>query len=450
MARADLEYYSEKMGFTNAPYHKEWYELLQPKNDSQHFSPLREHPAALKRFHLEGPRKHAKSQIVAINYVLWLIGNYPNIHISIVSKTGTLSSDTLSAIKTTIESDSKYYDVFGNLKPKNSESWNDSDIIIKRNSISKFPTVHATGIYGPLTGGGNDLIIADDIIDEENVVTSNQIEKSSRWLHKVLLTTLFSWGAAFVIGTRWSYNDLYSELLKKWPNKIYKAIIDEEKGIVLWPEEWPLERLRFMKDDIGTLFFNCQYQNDPSGMEGIILKSEWLHNWELPPSGLKYAGVDPKGEGDDLFAISTFQHNPQLQKLYLHDVWAENVSQYEGLIKLQQLHELHHYAKIFFESNALQKSLLNHPELKGLPTVPTLTDTNKERRFISMSSHYQSARVEVNPLLNNPRSEFWNEWVQFPKGAHDCALDSCEVVTRNLIKRRLLGLASFGEVREKT
>ena len=53
---------------------------------------------------------------------------------------------------------------------------------------------------GSLTGGGFDLIIADDIIDEENVNTQNQIEKASRWFFKVLLTTLFSNGACIAIG----------------------------------------------------------------------------------------------------------------------------------------------------------------------------------------------------------------------------------------------------------
>jgi phage terminase large subunit-like protein len=49
-----------------------------------------------------------------------------------------------------------------------------------------------------------------------------------------------------------------------------------------------------------------------------------------------------------------------------------------------------------------------------------------------MSSHFESKRILVNPLLDR-RSEFWNEWVQFPRGQHDDALDSVEIVVRNVI-----------------
>lgn len=450
LARQDLQIFSEYLGYKNAPFHNEWYDLLQPANNKQHFSPFPWHPLALKTYHLEAPRKHAKSECISINYPSWLIGNCSDIHITIVSKTSELAEQTVNAIKTRMEQDERYINVFGELKPQESENkkWTGRQLIVKRPTISKFPTLYATGLHGSLTGGGNDLLLFDDVIDEEDTITPLSMDRASTWVFKVALTTLFPWGAAFVLGTRWHYADLYTQLLDKWPSKVYKAILNEDEIVkgaqpaVLWPKVWSYDKLIQRRDEIGTIFFACQYQNDPSNMVGIALKSEWLRNWTAPPTGLKYAGVDPKGEGEDLFAISTWQHNPQMNKLYLWDVWAENVSQLEGLMKLRQLHETHNYARIYFESNALQKSLLNHPELRGLPTSPTLTDANKERRIISMSSHYQSGRVEINSLINNQRSEFWKEWVQFPRGQHDCALDACEVVTRNLIAN--VGTFMFG------
>jgi len=49
-----------------------------------------------------------------------------------------------------------------------------------------------------------------------------------------------------------------------------------------------------------------------------------------------------------------------------------------------------------------------------------------------MSSHYESKRILVNPLLLR-RSEFWTEWVQFPRGQYDDALDAVEIVTREIV-----------------
>jgi len=72
--RRSLEAYTAALGYMNAPFHREWYRLLTPENSPDHFSPLRAHYLAMKQYHLEGPRKHAKSECVAINYPSWLIG----------------------------------------------------------------------------------------------------------------------------------------------------------------------------------------------------------------------------------------------------------------------------------------------------------------------------------------------------------------------------------------
>jgi predicted phage terminase large subunit-like protein len=202
----------------------------------------------------------------------------------------------------------------------------------------------------------------------------------------------------------------------------------------LWPEYWTLERLEERRKQIGSIFFNCQYQNDPTGMQGDLLQSEWLHNWTEEPSSMlpKYAGVDPAlGEGD-LQGIATLSYDRTKHVGYLEDVYAERTGFPAFLQKIQQLHATHHYSKIYIESNAFQKALTFIEELRGLPIVASVTSHDKEQRFISMSSHFESGRVLVNPMLN-VNSEFWTEWVQFPRGQSDDALDAVEIVTRNII-----------------
>jgi len=288
---------------------------------------------------------------------------------------------------------------------------------------------------GPITGGRSDLIVCDDIIDEENVRTRLQVEKVSTWFNKVLYPTLYPWGGIIVIGTRWSYADVYAGLLEKWPHDMKQAV--QEDGSALWPEYWSLAKLEERRNEIGTIFFNCQYQNDPTGMEGALLKSEWLHSYDDEPSKdvIKFAGVDPAlGEGD-LQAIATVGYDRINKQAYLMEVWSDKADFPLFLRKLRQLHLTHNYAKIYLESNAFQKVLTFIPELRqGLPISPTVTDTNKERRFIAMSSHFEAKRVLVNPFVNSRKHEFWSEWVQFPRAQYDDALDSTEIVLRNVIK----------------
>lgn len=419
------------MGYKNAPFHTKWYNFLQTD-----FSPLKQHPNKLKKYLQLWPRGHGKTTAIIL-YVLWLIGNYPNIHIQIVSKTANQAESICTAIMNHIEFNQKYQQLFPNIKPSNTK-WTSQQFMVQRTEISKNPTVKASGLMGPITGGRNDLIIDDDIIDEENVRTRVQLEKVSTWFNKVLYPTLYPWGGIIVIGTRWSYADLYAELIEKWPHSILAAIEqDADKqvtGNVLWPEYWPLEKLYERRNEIGSIIFDCQYQNDPTGMEGSLLKAEWLHSYENPlPYRLTAFGVDPAlGEGDK-HAIAVMSQTHQTQLAHLREVWCEQVSFPTFLKQLQNMYETYKPAKIYIEANAFQKVLLYVPELRGLPCVPTTTVHDKEQRFISMTAHYQADRIQINPLLNSSRSEFWNQWVQFPRGQYDDALDAVEIASRNTV-----------------
>jgi len=368
-----------------------------------------------------------------MNYVSWLVGKYPDININVVSKTASLAESILTALITRFESDQHYLEVFGELKPHHPRKWTSQQIIVDRNEISKNPTIKATGLMGPITGGRSDLVICDDIIDEENVRTQLQLEKVQTWFDKILYPTLYPWGGIIVIGTRWHYADIYARFLENWPSQVKQAI--QKDGSALWPEYWPLPKLEERRRQIGTIIFNCQYQNDPTGMEGDLLKAEWLHPWTgpPPPTCTYYAGVDPSLGERDYFGFATVAHDRRANQLYLVDVWAEHMP-FPDILKhkIPQLHSQYKYAKIYMETNFWQKILTYLPELRGLPIVPVQTVRDKESRFIPMSSHFESKRVLVNPLLLN-RGEFWLEWVQFPKGAHDDALDATELVVKQLV-----------------
>lgn len=424
--RQSLLLFTEWMGYTNAPFHNKWYQFLQ-----HNFSPLKEYPDRLKKYLQLWPRGHGKTTGIIL-YILWLIGNYPDIHIQIVSKTASQAESINMALMSIIEHDSNYINLFGNLKPSNPIKWTAQQFIIERKEISKNPTVKATGLMGPITGGRNDLIICDDIIDEENVRTRLQLEKVSTWFNKILYPTLYPWGGIIVIGTRWSYADIYAELLEKWDNSVLKAIQDDKS--VLWPEYWPLNKLLERRNEIGTIIFDCQYQNDPTGMEGSLLKAEWLHSWEtLYPYNITCFGVDAAlGEGDK-HGIAVISKNNAMQQHYLREVWCERVPFPLFLKQLQTMNDTYKPEKIYIESNAFQKVLLYLPELRGLPIVPTPTLRDKESRFIGMSSHFEAKRILVNPLLNTQSSEFWAEWVQFPRGQYDDGLDCVEIVSRNMV-----------------
>lgn len=425
-AKENLTTFTEYMGYDNAPFHERWYKFLQ-----EEFSPIKGTGNLLKKFLQLWPRGHGKTTAIIL-YILWLIGNYPNIHIQIVSKTASQAEAICTAAMNHIEFDKKYRTLFPNIKPSNIK-WTSQQFTIQRTEISKNPTVKSSGLMGPITGGRNDLVICDDIIDEENIRTHLQLEKVSIWFNKILYPTLYPWGGIIVIGTRWSYADLYSELLNKWPHSILKSI--QPDNTVLWPQYWPLSKLEERRNEIGSVVFNCQYQNDPTGMEGSLLKASFLIAWNKPPPPQceYYAGLDPSLGENDYFGIATFAYDRKHNQGYLEDVWAEHLP-FPDILKekIPQLCRQYNYRKMYMETNFWQKLLLNMPELKGLPIVPVKTIRDKTSRFISLSSHFESGRVLVNPLLLN-RSEFWQEWVQYPRGQHDDAIDCVDLVVSNVV-----------------
>ena len=420
------------MGYKNAPFHETWYSFLQNKFSCLKFEQYDQ--TKIHKFLQLWPRGHGKTTSI-INYLLWLIGNYPDIHIQLVSKTASQAESICIALMENIEHNQKYIDLFDELKPQQPIKWTSQQFMVERKEISKNPTVKASGLMGPITGGRNDLIIPDDIIDEENVRTRLQLEKVSTWFNKVLYPTLYPWGGIGVIGTRWNYADLYSELMENWEHTVLKAIQDD--NTVLWPEYWPYNKLIERRNEIGSIIFDCQYQNDPTGMEGSLLKAEWLHSYESPqPYRITCLGVDPAlGEGDK-HGIAVLSQTHINSLFHLREVWCEHTPFPLFLKQLQSMANLYKPEKIYIESNAFQKVLTYVPELQGLPVVPTPTFRDKESRFISMTSHFQAERIMINPLLNSTRSEFWNQWVQFPRGQYDDAVDSVEIVARNMVGTR--------------
>src|ERR1035437_4376238 len=77
------------------------------------------------------------------------------------------------------------------------------------------------------------------------------------------------------LGTRWHEDDLYRALADRGiPFLSEKAMSPE--GTALWPEHWPVEKLLAKREAMGSALFNLQYQNDPSGMGGNVIRREWF------------------------------------------------------------------------------------------------------------------------------------------------------------------------------
>lgn len=133
------------------------------------------------------------------------------------------------------------------------------------------------------------LIIADDMENDEAVLTDKRRGKLLNWFTRSLIPC----GKAgelltIVVGTILHADSLLARLLSGdhfpgWLKRRYAAQYDEATGLpsasggrVLWPEYWTLAQLEARRREIGSLAFAHEYLNQPIDAETAIFRWEWL------------------------------------------------------------------------------------------------------------------------------------------------------------------------------
>lgn len=262
------------------------------------------------RISILAPRGHAKSTWLSIIYPIWKIVNRRDIKIIIVSDTGDQAEMFLRAIKDELEANERLIEDFGHFyrKPKNGSPnvWKACDITVIRSSRAKEPTIVCGGTGKRIVGRRADLIIVDDPLNDENTENERQRRKTLRWFRKTLTPILNpETGKIIVIGTRKHPDDIHSVLGKnaQYRQFIFRAL---EGDMPLWPERWPRERLLREKEEIGSLVFAQEYQNEPVCEETAYFRHEWIERCFCYNSCLleSYNGDLPVFTGWDLAIVA--------------------------------------------------------------------------------------------------------------------------------------------------
>lgn len=457
LAYLDLDCFSRycfDLEYPNTGFHKLWYRLAMDYS--------------IRRALLIYPRNSAKTTIWGKISPLWLLGHNRDLKLLIISRAFEKACANLRFIKDNIEGNPRVRGVFPDLEP--GRPWSNDAITVKNTRQDGEASVLARGLEGQITGFRADLIIVDDLIDQSNVMTDSQREKVLRYWNTVVFPTLNPDGRIFVIGTRYHHKDFYSGLLE---NPVYKAhtyiqpafLVDGEgkfrktaegNYVSYWPERWSVEKLLVIRDDeIGELAFNSQYLCDPSGYEGSMFKTDWLHFYEVekdldPIMGrLDYVmAVDPNIDEDpksDNTAIVTLAIDRKFNDVYVLDIYAEPldfISQAETLAMYATRTQLRvgkralvgeqRIRKVGVETVAYQKALYQTGYTMGLPIVEvTHGKTNKITRLLRVQPHIQNGRIRFPDPEAHPDVKWWEpflaEYSTFPRGRRDDRMDALEI-----------------------
>lgn len=134
----------------------------------------------------------------------------------------------------------------------------------------------ATGIDGPLTGKGFNLLLLDDPhkdrIEAESPLLRDRVEE---WFRGTALTRLEPGGSVIVFQQRWHTDDLVGRLERAtdehWEYVNLAAITDGEP---LWPERWSLEELEKLRREVGEYNWSSQYGGNPIPRGGKVFQRD--------------------------------------------------------------------------------------------------------------------------------------------------------------------------------
>jgi hypothetical protein len=232
-------------------HHLDWVDLLEGKEPRWVHPSMTYEKKFPNRLLINVPPEHAKSTVMTINYVTYLIATNPNIRIVIVSKTQNMARKFLSAVKDRLTQPSwnKMQVAFGPKDgfKKDSSTWTADMIYLGagRDSGEKDPTVEAKGMGAQIYGARADLIILDDVVMDTN---AHEWEKQIEWIQKMVITRLGRYGRLLIVGTRVSPVDLYKELRngEHWSGgespftyMAMPAVLEFDENPEQWKTLWP-------------------------------------------------------------------------------------------------------------------------------------------------------------------------------------------------------------------
>jgi len=253
----------------------------------------------LKRLIINMAPRHSKSELASVMLPAWFLGKFPNKKIIEVSNTESLAAGFGRRVRNMISGE-------GDSTDESSQAFRElfPDVWLAKDSqaaagwhTNKGGEYFAIGVNGRVTGKGADIAIVDDPHDEQQ---ARQAEYSPEifdsvysWYTSGIRQRLQPGGAIIIVMTRWSRRDLTGKVLDrmrqredgssgdKWKVIELPAILDEGQPTerAMWPGFWTLKELQDTREEIGTVKFKAQYQQNPTSESAAIIKREYWRKW---------------------------------------------------------------------------------------------------------------------------------------------------------------------------
>ena len=361
--------------------------VLQYRPESHHLE-MMQFQDTFREGMILGWRGAAKTTYCTITRAIGEILCNPNIRILFACDAAEQAKTFLREVKSHFERNELLKSVFGDYVT-NAPKWADSEIIVnRRSSHAKEATITCAGTDTTLPGRHFDLILADDLVSEDNSQTKGQRDKVHDWFYRTLMPTMaMPYGRMYVIGTRWHEEDLYGWLLKedyKDAHLIIPVLDADERSI--WEDMFPTDRMhRIRKGNLSA--FELQYMcTSGTAIGGIFTPDHFETYEELPHDVFWWQGVDlavTQKQTADLFAHCTVAIHKETKQPYLIDYRAMRIPFPKQIPFIAKKFEEHPSTiRVVIESNAYQLAASQQIRYQypHIPVYPKHTATDKIAR----------------------------------------------------------------------
>lgn len=311
----------------------------------------------------------------------------------------------------------------------------------------------AAGVGGSVTGRRADLGCIDDPVKSREDADSETIrDKQWAWWRDDMSTRLKPGAAIVLIMTRWHEDDLGGRMIAdlKKSNLRYKILsvamealeddpLGRPLGAPLWPEWFTPQMVEMAKREPRT--WSALYQQQPRPIGGGEFKVEWLSYWARQPAATnKIILVDPasgkyrtRGDYTSMWVVGCGPDGND----YVIDGLRDRLNLQERTDALFKLVRRHKPAAVGYEQYGLQADI-EHIKIEQenqqyrFRIVELGGGLKKEDRIRRLIPSFQQGRTWMpRSMIRQMASghqqdimeDFKDEYLSFPVGSHDDALD---------------------------
>jgi predicted phage terminase large subunit-like protein len=394
---------------------------------------------------IEMPPRHGKSELTSRYFPAWFLRCFPEKRVILSSYEADFAAQWGRKARTLLE------EYGGPVKVSRASSAADRWELEGHGG-----GMQTSGIRGPITGKGADVLIIDDPVKNDEEARSQLLrERNWDWYTSTARTRLEPGGGVVLIMTRWHEDDLAGRLEAasleggdQWRIVKLPAIAEgadplgRSEGEALWPARYDEAALEKIRVGLSPYHWQALYQQSPTAPGGNIIKGEWWRFYDDIEGAARAAHYIIQSwdtafkvkEKNDYSVCTTWAELPT--GAYLLDVWRGRVEFPDLVGRAKALINDWHPGLVVIEDKASGQSLAQSLQSSiRTPILPMDVDGDKPSRVSAITLEIEGGRVFL-PRYHASLRELLAESAAFPNGTHDDIVDSMTMALTYMKRKR--------------